>query len=69
MSLLNGCQEGKSTPKMVEVKCPKCGGIIEVFVKMGGGLGESGRLASDEKCTGCDFIAEAGTPVTSFEQA
>ena len=23
--LLNGCQEGKATPRLVEVKCPRCG--------------------------------------------
>ncbi|MDO4321691.1 MAG: hypothetical protein Q4C61_04110 [Lachnospiraceae bacterium] len=68
MSVLRGCQEGKTTPKMVEVKCPKCGEMIEVFVKMGGALGESGTLAADEKCPGCDFVAEEGTPVASFEQ-
>lgn len=69
MSLLRGCQEGKATPKMVEVKCPKCGEIMEVFVRMGGGLGETGKLVSDEKCAGCDFVAEAGTPVSDYEQA
>lgn len=67
MSLLNGCQEGKATPKMVEIKCPKCGGVIEVFVKMNGTSGETGTLAADEKCDGCDFVAEAGTPASSFE--
>ena len=36
MSLINGCQEGKGTPRLVEVKCPKCGDWGEVFVKMGG---------------------------------
>ena len=23
--LINGCQEGKGTPRLTEVKCPKCG--------------------------------------------
>ena len=34
--LINGCQEGKATPRLVEVKCPNCGECIEVFVLMGG---------------------------------
>ena len=25
MSLISGCQEGKGTPRLAEVKCPKCG--------------------------------------------
>ena len=31
--LLNGCQEGKATPRLMEVKCPRCGEIVEVFQK------------------------------------
>ena len=34
--VIRGCQEGKVTPRLQEVKCPKCGEIVEVFVKMGG---------------------------------
>ena len=43
--LLKGCQEGKSTPRLTEVKCPKCGEVVEVFVKMGGAIGETCTLA------------------------
>ena len=32
--LINGCQEGKGTPRLAEVKCPKCGEMVEVFVNM-----------------------------------
>ena len=43
--LINGCQEGKGTPRLTEVKCPKCGEYVEVFVKMGGAIGETCTLA------------------------
>ena len=29
--LLNGCHEGKNTPRLTEVKCPKCGEYVEVL--------------------------------------
>ena len=46
--LINGCQEGKGTPRLTEVKCPKCGGYVEVFVLMGGPIGKTGTLANDD---------------------
>ena len=46
MSVIKGCQEGKGTPKLVEVKCPKCGEYVEVFVKMGGAIGKTGTLVA-----------------------
>lgn len=61
--LLKGCQEGKGTPRLAEVKCPKCGAWVEVFVKMGGAIGQTGTLASDEECA-CGFVLPAG----SFEK-
>lgn len=66
---LKGCQEGKATPKLVEVKCPKCADIMEVFVKMGGGVGQTGTLASDEACVSCGYVAEAGRRLSDFEEA
>ena len=48
MSLIKGCQDGKATPRLVEVRCPKCGAWVEVFVLMGGAIGKTGTLASDE---------------------
>ena len=30
--LINGCQEGKGTPRLREVKCPQCGEMVEVFI-------------------------------------
>lgn len=64
--LINGCQEGKGTPRLTEVKCPKCGEYVEVFVKMGGPIGQTGTLASDEKCT-CGYVLPAGSYETDYE--
>lgn len=62
-----GCQEGKGTPKLTEILCPRCGEVMEVFVKMGGGVTETGRLVSDESCPKCGFVAQAGTPLFDYE--
>ena len=48
--LINGCQEGKRTPRLTELKCPKCGAWVDVFIVMGGRPGQTGTLASDETC-------------------
>lgn len=66
MSLLKGCQEGKGTPRLVEVKCPKCGGWVEVFVRMGGKAGQTGTLVADEVCD-CGHILSAGSYETDYE--
>ena len=58
MALIDGCQEGKHTPLLVEIKCPKCGEELEVFVKMGGSLSETGRVVTDERCR-CAHVVEA----------
>ena len=58
--LIEGCQEGKKTPRLSEIKCPRCGEWIEVFVIMGGGIGQTGTLASDEECP-CGYLLKAGT--------
>ena len=65
--LLKGCQEGKGTPRLVEVKCPNCGESVEVFVLMGGDIGKTGTLASDEQCA-CGHILPAGSYETDYEQ-
>lgn len=66
MSLIKGCQEGKGTPRLVEVKCPKCGEYVEVFVKMGGTAGQTGTLAADETCD-CGHVLPAGSYATDYE--
>jgi hypothetical protein len=65
MMLLRGCQEGKGTPRLTEVKCPKCGEVVEVFVKMGGAIGETGTLVSDEICA-CGHVLPAGSYETDY---
>ena len=65
--LINGCQEGKGTPRMAEVKCPNCGELVEVFIKMGGAIGETGTLVSEETCA-CGQVLPAGSYVTDYEQ-
>jgi len=65
--LLKGCQEGKGTPRLTEVKCPQCGEWVEVFVKMGGAPGQTGTLASDEVCA-CGFVLRAGSYETEYEK-
>lgn len=65
--LINGCQEGKGTPRLVEVKCPACGEYVEVFVLMGGPIGKTGTLANDEICP-CGYRFPAGTYETDYEK-
>lgn len=64
--LLKGCQEGKGTPRLTEVKCPRCGEWVEVFVKMGGAVGQTGTLAADETCV-CGYVLAAGTYEADYE--
>lgn len=66
--LINGCQEGKGTPRLAEVKCPVCGRMVEIFVRMGGPIGATGTLVSSEIC-GCGHVLPAGTPETAYEPA
>ena len=65
--LLKGCQEGKGTPRLVEVKCPKCGEMVDVFVIMGGAIGKTGTLVSDETCA-CGHVLPAGSYETDYEK-
>jgi len=67
MAILSGCQEGKATPRLTEVKCPKCGALMEIFVIMGGAAGKTGTLAVDAVCENCKATASEGTPASDFE--
>lgn len=58
--LIDGCQEGKHTPRLSEVKCPKCGEYVDVFIIMGGAFGQTGTLAADEVCA-CGHVLPAGS--------
>lgn len=64
--LIRGCQEGKATPRLVEVKCPQCGAYVEVFVRMGGPIGKTGTLAGDEVCA-CGNVLPEGSFETDYE--
>ena len=64
--LIRGCQEGKGTPRLAEVRCPKCGDWGEVFVIMGGAPGKTGTLAADEVCQ-CGQVLPAGSYETDYE--
>lgn len=66
MALIKGCQEGKGTPRLTEVKCPACGSWVEVFVKMGGPPGQTGTLIADETCE-CGYVLAAGSYETDYE--
>lgn len=65
--VIKGCQEGKATPRLSEVKCPKCGQYVEVFVIMGGKAGQTGTLAGDETCT-CGHVLPAGSNESEYKQ-
>ena len=67
MDLLDGCREGKHTPRLTEVLCPRCGRPVEVFVLMLGPSGLAGTLASDETCE-CGFVLPAGSPEENYEK-
>ena len=67
MSLIKGCQEGKGTPRLTEVKCPQCGEYLDVFVIMGGAIGKTGTLASDERCN-CGCVLLEGSFLTQYEE-
>lgn len=67
MAVIRGCQEGKGTPKLVEVKCPKCKNELEVFIKMGGPIGETGRVVSDEACA-CGYVIASGTALSELKE-
>ena len=64
--VLDGCHEGKHTPRLMEVRCPKCGQWVEIFVKMGGAPGQTGTLVSDETCA-CGNVLPAGSFAEDYE--
>ena len=65
--LIRGCQEGKGTPRLSEVRCPKCGDWVEVFVIMGGAPGKTGTLAGGEECA-CGAVLPAGSCEMDYER-
>ncbi len=67
MELLDGCHEGKHTPRLSEVKCPQCGRWVEVFVLMDGPAGRTGTLYTSEKCE-CGFVFPEGSFESEYER-
>lgn len=41
MSVFSGCQDARNITSIEEIKCPKCGADIEVFVRDGKTVGDS----------------------------
>ena len=64
--LIEGCQDGKHTPRLMEVKCPQCGAWVDIFVIMGGAAGMTGTLAADETCE-CGNVLPMGSYATDYE--
>ena len=64
--LLDGCHEGKHTPRLMEVRCPKCGEWVDIFVIMGGAPGKTGTLAASEKCE-CGYELPMGSYASDYE--
>ena len=62
--LLDGCHEGKHTPRLSEVKCPRCGAWVDVFIHI---PGQTGTLAADEQCS-CGYVLPAGSYETDYQQ-
>ena len=58
MAVMDGCQEQKRTPELKEFACPKCGEIMEAFVK-------EGRTIEEAKCDACGYVMEADSPLTA----
>ena len=67
MELLDGCHEGKHTPRLSEVKCPNCGRWVEVFVLMDGPPGRTGTLYTTEHCE-CGFEFPEGSYEENYER-
>ena len=65
MAVSKGCQEGKATPELREVKCPKCGANMEVFVYLTDGV--AGKTHDESKCDVCGYIVPEGTPVADLK--
>ena len=65
--LIKGCQEGKGTPKLTEVWCPQCGAYVEVFLKMGGAVGQTGTLVAEEICP-CGYVLPAGSYESEYKE-
>lgn len=64
--VLDSCHEGKHTPRLSEVKCPRCGQWVDIFVRMGGAPGQTGTLAASEVCE-CGYVLPEGSYESEYE--
>lgn len=48
MGVLSGCQDARNMTSIEEIKCPKCGADVEVFVR-------DGKLVGDSVCEQCGY--------------
>lgn len=62
MSVMEGCHGAKNRVEIVEMDCPRCGGVIELFVK-------EGLTVGDAKCETCGYEVSAGSPAEPSQQA
>lgn len=48
MSVFSGCQDARNITSIEEIKCPKCGADIEVFVR-------DEKMVGDSVCDQCGY--------------
>ena len=48
MSVFLGCQDARNRTSIEEMKCPKCGAEIEVFIR-------DGKTVGDSVCEQCGY--------------
>ena len=48
MAVLNGCEDKRNAVTIEEVKCPKCGAEMEIYVK-------DGKVEEESKCESCGY--------------
>lgn len=56
MAIIRGCDENRKTAELLEMECPKCKEILEVFVK-------DGKALESVCCEKCGFSLQEGETV------
>lgn len=57
---MSGCHEARNAITIIEVTCPSCSEVIEVFVR-------DGTLCTDSGCPECGTILAQGTPIGELQ--
>ena len=65
MTAIRGCQEGEFPPQLMEIRCPKCGADMEVFVNLRSD--KAGKLSEDAVCDACGFVIPEDTPAEELK--